>query len=188
MRIFLLSWLGLLGLLPAQAQLPAARPALDSVRVRYDVPALLAAVIEPTRIRYVWAGVRRKYQSTPDSVQLGDYFHLGSDTKGVTSFLAAQLVEAGRLRWDSRLLEVISALQGQVLPAYARVTLGDLLAHRAGVPRSRNGANTEGSRPITARLPGAASPSPALSCNSRPSAPNRAKPMPIPMPTMCWPP
>lgn len=119
--------------LSARAQIVIAQSALDSIRVRYDLPALAAAVIEPNRIRYVYGGVRRKYQPSADSVRLTDYFHLGSNTKGVTSLLAAKLVEAGRLSWDSRLLDVVPELRQQARPAYGRVTLGDLLSHRTGI-------------------------------------------------------
>ncbi|MGI4741252.1 MAG: serine hydrolase domain-containing protein [Janthinobacterium lividum] len=116
---------------PAHAQLPGAQKALDSLRTAYHLPALLAAVIEPGRIRYVYAGVKRN--DRPELVSLTDYFHIGSDTKGVTSLLAGKLVEQGKLRWDSKLVEVVPSLRGKVLPAYAGVTLDDLLSHRAGI-------------------------------------------------------
>lgn len=120
------------GLSPAAAaQSLAARQALDSIRTRYHLPALLAAVIEPGRIRYVYSGVRRNDQ--PEPVALTDYFHLGSDTKGVTSLLAGKLVEQGKIKWDSKLLDVVPALCAGALPAYANVTLGELLSHRAGI-------------------------------------------------------
>jgi D-alanyl-D-alanine carboxypeptidase len=134
MRAFLLSCclsLGILGASPAHAQGPAAQRALDSLRAKYHLPALLAAIIEPGQIRYVYGGVKRQGQPAP--VTLADYFHIASDTKGVTSLLAGKLVEQGKLRWDSKLVEVVPALRGQVLPAYAEVTLGELLAHRAGI-------------------------------------------------------
>lgn len=73
-----------------RAQSLVAQQALDSLRSRYQLPALLAAVIEPGRIRYVYGGVRRSDQPAP--VQLTDYFHLGSNTKGITSLLAGKLV------------------------------------------------------------------------------------------------
>jgi len=113
------------------AQSLAAQQALDSVRVKYQLPALLAAVIEPTQIRYVYAGVKRSDQ--PESVSLADYFHLGSDTKGITSLLAGKLVEQGQLHWNSKLLDVVPALRGNILPGYADVTLDQLLSHRAGI-------------------------------------------------------
>lgn len=116
---------------PARAQLPGAQQALDSLRAKYHVPALMAAIIEPSRIRYVQAGVRRN--DRPETVRLTDYFHLGSNTKGVTSLLAGKLVEQGKISWNSKLVDIVPALRGQVLPAYAGVTLDELLSHRAGI-------------------------------------------------------
>jgi D-alanyl-D-alanine carboxypeptidase len=115
----------------AAAQSRAAQQALDSVRAAYHLPALLAAVIEPGRIQYVYGGVRRNDQ--PDPVALTDYFHLGSETKGVTSLLAGKLVEQGKIQWRSKLLDVVPSLRANALPAYANVTLDELLSHRAGI-------------------------------------------------------
>ena len=86
LKIGSLFW-GLLLAQTARAQSLAAQQALDSIRSKYKLPALLAAVIEPGQIRYVYAGVRRNDRPAP--VKLTDYFHLGSDTKAITSLLAA---------------------------------------------------------------------------------------------------
>jgi D-alanyl-D-alanine carboxypeptidase len=123
------------------AQSLAAQQALDSVRTKYHMPALLAAVIEPKRISYVYGGVRRNDQ--PEAVALTDYFHLGSETKGVTSLLAGKLVEQGKLQWSSKLLDVVPSLRASALPAYANVTLADLLSHRAGIQPYTAGSEYE---------------------------------------------
>jgi len=137
----LLLWLGLLlSAAASQAQpLPAtAQQALDSLLRAQRVPALAAAVIEPGRIRYVLGGARRNEQPSP--VQLADYWHLGSNTKAITSFVAAKLVERGKLRWDSQLLDVVPELRGHVRPEYASITLDALLSHRAGIRPYNTGA------------------------------------------------
>lgn len=59
---------------------------------------------------------------------------IGSLGKAMTAALTARLVERGLLRWDSRPLDVIPALAGQLHPAYANVTLTQLLDHRSGLP------------------------------------------------------
>jgi CubicO group peptidase (beta-lactamase class C family) len=130
-RVFLSLLISLLSLGSARAQLPGAQKALDSLRTEYRLPALLAAVIEPGRIRYVYAGV--KQNDRPELVHLTDYLHIGSDTKGVTSLVAGKLVEQGKISWDSKLVDVVPTLRGKVLPAYAGVTLDELLSHRAGI-------------------------------------------------------
>jgi D-alanyl-D-alanine carboxypeptidase len=122
---------GLLLAQVASAQSLAAQQALDSVRAKYRLPALLAAVIEPKKIRYAYAGVKRNDRS--EQISLTDYFHLGSDTKGITSLLAGKLVEQGKLQWSSKLVDVVPALRGKIASAYADVTLDQLLSHRAGI-------------------------------------------------------
>jgi D-alanyl-D-alanine carboxypeptidase len=113
-------------------QLPApAQQVVDSLLRTHHLPALAAAVIEPGRIRYVVGGQRRNDQ--PALVQLTDYWHLGSNTKGITSFVAARLVERGKLRWDTQLVDAVPELRGHVLPTYETATLGTLLTHRTGV-------------------------------------------------------
>ena len=116
-----------------QAQiLPApAQQVVDSLLQAHHLPALAAAIIEPGRIRYAVGGRRQLGQ--PALAQLTDYWHLGSNTKGITSFVAARLVERGKLRWDTKLLDLVPELRGHVLPAYEAATLGTLLTHRAGV-------------------------------------------------------
>ena len=51
----------------------------------------------------------------------------------MTATLAAVLVQQRRLAWDSRLLDVLPELAATAQPAYANVTLRDLLAHRSGL-------------------------------------------------------
>lgn len=62
-----------------------------------------------------------------------ELFALGSNTKALASALAAALVAQGRLRWDTRAVEVLPEAAATALPAYRNVTLADLLAHRGGV-------------------------------------------------------
>ncbi len=120
---------------------PHAQQALDSVLRTYKIPALVAAVIEPTGISYAYGGVRRN--DRPEPVRLNDFFHIGSDTKGITSFIAAKLVEQGKLRWDAKLVDVVPELRGKIRPEYEAVTLDALLSHRAGIRPYDSGKEIE---------------------------------------------
>ena len=148
--IFIGFLLGLGASGPARGQSRAAQQALDSIRTKYHLPALLAAVIEPGRIRYLCGGVRRN--DRPDRVTLRDYFHLASETKGVTSLLAGKLVEQGKITWDSKLLDVVPELRPAALPPYADVTLADLLSHRAGIRPYTAGSEYKGLPKFTGTL------------------------------------
>jgi CubicO group peptidase (beta-lactamase class C family) len=135
----------------AQHLSAAAQQALDSLRQAYQIPALAVAVVEPTRLRYALGGVRQRGASA--AVQLADYWHLGSNTKAITSFLAAKQVARGRLAWDTRLLDIVPELRGVARPEYQNVTLGDLLAHRAGIQSYTSGAEIAALPALTGTLP-----------------------------------
>jgi CubicO group peptidase (beta-lactamase class C family) len=58
-------------------------------------------------------------------------FHLGSDTKAMTAVLVATLVEAGELRLDDRVTDLLP--DAGVDPSLDHLTLRDVLGHRSGL-------------------------------------------------------
>jgi CubicO group peptidase (beta-lactamase class C family) len=71
----------------------------------FGLPAVAAAAVKDGKILAVGAvGTRRIDAATP--VTLQDRFHIGSDTKAMTSLLAAILVEEGKLRWNTSVGEI----------------------------------------------------------------------------------
>lgn len=60
-------------------------------------------------------------------------FMIGSNTKAMTAVIAARVIERGLIRWDTRIGEALPELQSTMLPAYAGVTLEQLLDHRGGL-------------------------------------------------------
>ena len=84
-------------------------PVLDPIRARFELPALAAAVVKNGKIvASAAAGTRRDDTVIP--VTIDDRFHIGSDTKAMTSLLAAMLVEGGKIRWDSTVAEIFPEL------------------------------------------------------------------------------
>jgi CubicO group peptidase (beta-lactamase class C family) len=77
-------------------------------------------------------GTRRAGEKIP--VTVDDRFHLGSDTKAMTSLLAATFVEEGKLRWESTLADVFPELAEKMDSGLRRVTLVQFLSHTSGVP------------------------------------------------------
>lgn len=69
-----------------------------------------------------------------------DLFHLGSNTKAITSFIAALLVEQKKINWDTKFFEIFPTWLSMSNPEYEDITLQQLLSHQAGIP-----AYTEGS-------------------------------------------
>jgi CubicO group peptidase (beta-lactamase class C family) len=104
---------------------------LEPIRKKYDLPALAGAIVTSKGLSAVGAvGVRKYGTDTP--VTVDDQFHLGSDTKAMTATMIATLVEEGKLSWTTTLEQVFPDLVPKMNPAYRKVTLEELLSHRAG--------------------------------------------------------
>ena len=106
---------------------------IEAVRAAHDLPGLAAGVVSATDLVALGAtGVRRYGDATV--VAMNDRWHLGSETKAMTATLTAVLVEDGTVTWETTLPEAFPALAAGFDPAYATVTLEQLLQHRGGLP------------------------------------------------------
>jgi CubicO group peptidase (beta-lactamase class C family) len=129
----------------------AVTSALKPIREKNDVPAIAAAVVTSAGIQFVGAvGVRKRGTDIP--VALDDQWHLGSDTKSMTSMLIARLVERGQLKWETTLAEVFPDLVPQMDTNFQKVTLLQLLSHRAGLPPNLKLASYIGDDVMALRL------------------------------------
>ena len=68
-----------------------------------------------------------------DPITLDDRFHIGSNAKAMTGYLAAILVDRGQLTWETKISDVFPAWKTEMLPDYLSLTLRDVLSHRAGI-------------------------------------------------------
>src|SRR2546423_3973948 len=94
---------------------------------------MAAAVLRGERIiAQGVAGVRKR--GTAERITLYDQFHLGSCTKAMTATLVAMIVEEGKLNWTTTLGELFADTVQPMHPAWEKVTLRQVLAHRAGLP------------------------------------------------------
>jgi CubicO group peptidase (beta-lactamase class C family) len=101
---------------------------------------MAAAVLRGERIiAQGAAGVRKR--GTAERITLEDRFQLGSCTKAMTATLAAMLVEEGKLNWTTTLGELFAGTVKPMHPAWEKVTLRQVLAHRAGLPFEPDGLN-----------------------------------------------
>lgn len=101
---------------------------------KHNVPAMSAAVVNSKGlIQSQCIGVRKR-EST-DKVELSDRFPIASNTKSMTATLAAVLVEAGKIEWETTIGEVWpKASDKDIHPELRKVTLDQLLSHQGGVP------------------------------------------------------
>ncbi|MGE5297209.1 MAG: serine hydrolase domain-containing protein [Solirubrobacterales bacterium] len=117
----------------AAAEIIDLAPDLSPVREEFQFPALGAAVIVEGRLHALGVVGVRKYDSEVKA-EPNDAFHLGSCTKAMTGSLIGLLVEQGKLKWDTPLIEYFPEMKDTMHPDYRQVTLVHLLSHRAGVP------------------------------------------------------
>ncbi|HXS99062.1 MAG TPA: serine hydrolase domain-containing protein [Elusimicrobiota bacterium] len=111
------------------APLRAADMSLETIREKHGLPGMARARLQDGKLSVEVSGVRRFGE--PASVRPGDQWHLGSCTKAMTATLVALFAERGLLRWNETLPELFPQLD--LDPAYGKVTLEMLLAHRAGL-------------------------------------------------------
>jgi CubicO group peptidase (beta-lactamase class C family) len=99
---------------------------------------MVAAVLRDGRIiAQGAAGVRER--ESAERITLDDQIHLGSCTKAMTATLVAMLVEEGKLNWASTLGELFADDVKPMHPAWEKVTLRQVLAHRAGLRHEPGG-------------------------------------------------
>jgi CubicO group peptidase (beta-lactamase class C family) len=97
-----------------------------------------AAVLRGERILSQGAaGVRKR--GSAERITLNDRFHLGSCTKAMTATLVAMFVEEGKLNWTTTLGELFAETVKPMHPAWEKVTLRQVLAHRAGLRLEADG-------------------------------------------------
>ncbi len=128
-----------LGLLLLLSQAAAAADKLDALLKKAmagtQTPAVAVLVIRDGHIaQQAVRGVRRN--DRPDAATRDDIWLLGSTSKVMTVAMIARLVEHGQLSWDAPLETMLPDLAAGMRPEYRRVTLVQLLSHRAGLPEN----------------------------------------------------
>ena len=129
--------------LPALAQtatkekVAAALPKLEEfARQVVDkklVPGLSIAVVHRDEVVLLDAfGVRQI--GKPATVDADTVFQLASVSKPLSSTVVSALVSDGKVSWDSRIRDIDPGFALQDELAAANVTIGDLFAHRSGLP------------------------------------------------------
>lgn len=108
-------------------------PDMAAVREEFRLPAVGTAVIVDGKLCALGVvGVRK--DGADVKVEPNDPFHMGSCTKAMTGSLIGLLVEQGKLRWETPLIEYFPEWKDTMHSDYRAVTLTHLLSHRAGCP------------------------------------------------------
>ncbi|RZK78669.1 MAG: class A beta-lactamase-related serine hydrolase [Pedobacter sp.] len=114
----------------------------DSIRRADSIPELGYAVITADAIKDLNVlGFHKSTLKNDDTKALpDDYFHLGSNTKAITAFIAGYLVERKKINWGTKFFTLFPDWQAAANPAYVNITLADLLSHRARIKPFTSGA------------------------------------------------
>jgi CubicO group peptidase (beta-lactamase class C family) len=111
---------------------------LTPIADRHAIPAMSVAVITvdgPSRVIGLGVtGVRGV--GAPPAATIDDLWHLGSCTKAFTATLCGVLIDAGSLRWDSTVGELLGAEVPAMDAQWRDVRLDELLRHRGGAPKA----------------------------------------------------
>ena len=98
---------------------------------RTTIPSVVFSYITPDTCLFGIAGVNNI--NDKKEVQLTDKYSLGSNTKAITALIAMKMVEEGQISLDTKLLDLIPSLKKKIKKTYRKITLGELLSHRAHV-------------------------------------------------------
>jgi CubicO group peptidase (beta-lactamase class C family) len=107
---------------------------IEAALERYSIPGAAVAIVRGPKVLYERGfGMRELTDGTP--VGLDTRFLVGSVTKGMTSLLAATLVDAGKLGWDEPVVDVLPAFELASADSTQRMRVRHLLNHSNGVAR-----------------------------------------------------
>ena len=95
------------------------------------IPSVVMSYITLDTCLYGIAGINNI--NDKKEIQLTDKFSLGSNTKAITSLIAMKMVEREQISLDTKLLDIAPDLKKEIKHNYRKITLGELLSHRAHV-------------------------------------------------------
>ena len=106
----------------------------------FEVPGAAIAVVQNGQVMYL-NGFGVKAYGTTQAVDPDTMFMIGSITKPLTTLLAANLVDDGRLTWDTRLVDLLQNFAVDDPTLTERLTVRDAFCNCSGIP----GRNIESS-------------------------------------------
>ena len=106
---------------------------VDSIRKYRNTPGLVYAVFTSDKI--IDSGVSGiKKMQVKDFIQFSNRFNIGTTTTAFTCYIAAKMVQEGKIAWNSNIGKTFPEFDGKIMKLYNRVTLEQLLGQRAGFP------------------------------------------------------
>jgi CubicO group peptidase (beta-lactamase class C family) len=131
-RICRLSFLILFCYRPYTGSGQSLRDAADSIRVIRGVPGMAYAVFSKDSV-FDFQVIGYRVFKLKDSIERNDRFNIGTNTTAFTAYIAARLVESGKIKWTTKLLQIFPEFSRKTLPVYRNINLQDLLGSRSRV-------------------------------------------------------
>lgn len=108
------------------------RAYIQEMLAESEIPGIALSIFTSDTILNIEVDGVRKINSN-DSIKINDRFHLGSNGKAMTGFVAARLVEKKLIKWETKIFNVFPELKDASNFTFADVTLENLLSHQSRV-------------------------------------------------------
>jgi CubicO group peptidase (beta-lactamase class C family) len=136
MRQFAIRVVWLAALFFAGVSFAAPPPDLDRYAQRaletFGTPGMTVAIVEQGKPYVIRSyGVRR--MGEPAKVDEHTLFAIGSTTKAFTTALLAMLVDEGKLRWETKVADVLPGFKMYDPYVSSEMTIRDIVVHRSGL-------------------------------------------------------
>ncbi len=118
----------------------------DSIRNAHGIPGLATAVVTIDTTILAWNGHKRTDHSFP--IESNSKFHLGSNTKAFTAFIALDLIDQGLLQLNTKFFTLFPELKINSQKEYHSITLQQLLQHEALIQPFTSGVEFESLPPM----------------------------------------
>ncbi len=116
----------------AQTSDLALQDRVDQARADYNLVGLGAAVITADMVEPLIAVTGERRRGSGDVIQIGDAWHIGSNTKMLTALTYATLVSRDDAEWAAKLPDLFPDIATDMQADWHDVTIEDLFAHRSG--------------------------------------------------------
>ncbi len=132
-RFIFLNLLGMMALLLPAQKYQAHHDLLDSLNNAGKIPAIGYAVVSSDSVLEMQVAGKLEIHGLEPATEQNP-FRLGSNTKAITGFIAALMVQEGRIKWETQFFELFPDWKKHANKAYHQLTLLNLLSFRNWLP------------------------------------------------------
>tara|TARA_R100001369_G_scaffold31716_3_gene56247 strand:+ start:1153 stop:2244 length:1092 start_codon:yes stop_codon:yes gene_type:complete len=113
-----------------------------NIMLKDSIPEMTFAIItkDSISIKKILGHHKITELNEKPNANINDLFHLGSNTKAITGFIAGYLVDKNKIEWDTKFFDLFPKLKKKSNKDYHNITLKDLLTHRANTQPFTSGA------------------------------------------------